>query len=156
MICKATPKGTDESAVLHTRTEVDEEQCFCTSFADYDAVPSILDKTGDAVILETFPPDRLTFMDLVGELSEIGSVEVQHLSLLEQQDDDICDLETVNVSVLTDLERETLEWGIEQGYYEQPRDVGLDEISEEFDVSKSTISQRLKSAERKLVSQTVG
>lgn len=149
LITKADPYRDANGDVRYIKTEVDES-CFCNVFTNYDSVAVILDKKEQELLIETYPPDRLTLMDLVSDLSEIGEVEVRQLSLVSG-DDSICDFETVNVSLLTDLERETINWAIEHGYYERPRDIGLEEIADHFDVSKSSISQRLRSAERKLV-----
>lgn len=58
---------------------------------------------------------------------------------------------SIDVSALTDTQWETLQTAYEMGYYRQDREVGLDEIAELFEVSKSAISQRLRGAEKKLV-----
>lgn len=62
---------------------------------------------------------------------------------------------TVDTDVLTDVQRETLVHAVEEGYYATPRLVDLDCLAEEFDVSKSAISQRLRKAEAAIVRHVV-
>lgn len=63
------------------------------------------------------------------------------------------DRSTVPVPVddLTGVQRDTLIRAVEAGYYSTPREVTLTEFVEEFDVSKSAISQRLRNAEMTIV-----
>lgn len=56
---------------------------------------------------------------------------------------------------LTDTERETLVAAAEAGYFETPRGASLDDLAEEFDVSKTAASMNLRRAERKLVEATI-
>jgi len=56
---------------------------------------------------------------------------------------------------LTETERETLVTAAEAGYFENPREVGLDDLAAEFDVSKTAASTNLRRAERKLVCAAV-
>jgi len=56
---------------------------------------------------------------------------------------------------LTRTERETLVTAAEAGYFETPREISLDDLADEFDVSKTAASMNLRRAERKLVSSTV-
>ena len=58
---------------------------------------------------------------------------------------------TVELDVLTEKQRETLELAIQRGYYEQPREADLTDLAAEFNISKSAVSQRLRTAERKLI-----
>jgi predicted DNA binding protein len=47
-------------------------------------------------------------------------------------------------------QREALVEAVGQGYYEKPRQITLEELSEELDCPRSTLSYRLRSAESKL------
>lgn len=58
---------------------------------------------------------------------------------------------TVDLNVLTDKQREALTLALESGYYSRPRDVTLSDLSEQLDITKSAVSQRLRSAEIKLI-----
>lgn len=63
---------------------------------------------------------------------------------------------TVDLSVLTDKQRQTVELALREGYYERPREADLTELAEQLDLSKSAVSQRLRTAERKLIKSTLG
>jgi Predicted DNA binding protein len=54
--------------------------------------------------------------------------------------------------MLTPREQEVLYYAYFRGYYSQPHSVTLDRLAEELGVSKSALSEILRSAERKIVS----
>ena len=62
----------------------------------------------------------------------------------------------VDLGVLTDKQRRTLELALREGYYERPRESNLTDLAEQLDLSKSAVSQRLRTAERKLIKATLG
>jgi len=61
---------------------------------------------------------------------------------------------SIDLGTMTATQWETLERAYERGYYDQPRKVTLADLAEEFDVTKSAISQRLRGAEGTLVAAT--
>jgi predicted DNA binding protein len=58
---------------------------------------------------------------------------------------------TVDLECLTETQRETLALALEKGYYDRPRETDLDALADEFDISRSAVSQRIRTAELKLV-----
>lgn len=56
---------------------------------------------------------------------------------------------------LTETERETLVVAAESGYFETPRQTSLDDLAEQFGVSKTAVSMNLRRAERKLINATI-
>ncbi|WP_255568302.1 helix-turn-helix domain-containing protein [Salinarchaeum sp. IM2453] len=56
---------------------------------------------------------------------------------------------------LTDKERDTLETAIEDGYFSSPRDTSLEDLAEEFEISKAGASKNLRRGQRKVLSQVV-
>ncbi|SNR47189.1 helix-turn-helix domain-containing protein [Halorubrum vacuolatum] len=69
------------------------------------------------------------------------------------QDDSIpC---SIPVNGLTERQVETAVTAVERGYYDVPQATSLSELSEEFGVTNSAISQRLRSVERTLVRSLV-
>lgn len=139
-------RDADDAQYLKTPIE---EYCPCTTFAAHDTVATVIDKTGNRVIVELYPPDRLTLMDIIQELTSVGDVEINTLALVT--DDNLTEHATVNVAQLTQRERKTAERAVEKGYYRKPRGISIDELAEHFDVSKSNISQRLAAVERKVI-----
>ena len=92
----------------------------------------------------------------IGEVLEaIASIDGTDLAIRDVR---ALDGETVTVdtSVLTDVQRETLIRAVEAGYYATPRAVSLDSLAQEFDVSKSAVSQRLRKAEATIAQRVVG
>lgn len=63
---------------------------------------------------------------------------------------------TINLGVLTEKQRETLELALEQGYYDRPRESELEDLAAHLDISKSAVSQRLRGAELKLIKNALG
>lgn len=62
----------------------------------------------------------------------------------------------IDLQNLTDVQRETILYAANQGYYENPREITLDDLSQEFDVSKSAVSRRIRSAEGAILDQILG
>ena len=58
---------------------------------------------------------------------------------------------TIDLDILTAKQRKTLELALDAGYYERPREVDLTYLASELDISKSAVSQRLRTAEMKLI-----
>lgn len=56
---------------------------------------------------------------------------------------------------LTEKQRETLVLAFREGYFDDPREVTLDELAATFDVSSRAVSQRLRRAVYNLVDNTV-
>lgn len=53
---------------------------------------------------------------------------------------------------LTPVQRETVEAALELGYFEIPRGVSMEELAAELDITPNAVSERLRRAERKLLS----
>lgn len=56
---------------------------------------------------------------------------------------------------LSDTERETLEVAVEEGYFESPRGTNLEDLSDQFDISKMGASKNLRRSQRKVLRRTV-
>lgn len=57
---------------------------------------------------------------------------------------------------LTEVQRETLVYAVEHGYYDIPREISTKEMAEEFGVSDQAITERLRRATRALAGNTLG
>lgn len=62
----------------------------------------------------------------------------------------------IELDVLTDKQRETLALALREGYYERPRETDLSNLADRLDISKSAVSQRLRTAEIKLIKAALG
>lgn len=56
---------------------------------------------------------------------------------------------------LSDVERETLETAVSDGYFESPRDATLGHLADEFDVSKPAVSKNLRRGQQKMIERVV-
>lgn len=63
---------------------------------------------------------------------------------------------TIDLDVLTTKQRRTLELALDAGYYDRPREADLTYLADELGVSKSAVSQRLRTAETKLIRHAFG
>lgn len=84
----------------------------------------------DAVQVSLQPGIRFTF-------GHIGQASGRRTALFAQKN-------------LPSEQREALVAAVKRGYYERPREITLDELSDELDCPRSTLSYRLRSAESKL------
>ena len=104
------------------------------------------------VVLELDDDD--TFRQLMGLVSD-ASLAVETKDIRSAH----CAAESptsVDLSVLTDKQREAVELALREGYYDRPREADLTVLADALDISKSAVSQRLRTAERKLVKSTLG
>lgn len=58
---------------------------------------------------------------------------------------------TVELGDLTTKQLETLQLAIEEGYYRRPREATLQDLAALLEISKSAVSQRIRTAERTLI-----
>ena len=96
--------------------------------------------------------DRSNISDTVDLLREFGNVQVEHItqnfqtfvipSVTEWQD---------LLQAFPAKQRELLNIAMEQGYYEMPRETTLEELANEAGVAKTTASQHLRKAERRVM-----
>lgn len=63
---------------------------------------------------------------------------------------------TVDLGILTDKQLSTLELALEMGYYVRPRETDLATLADRLGISKSAVSQRLRTAEMKIIQNAVG
>jgi predicted DNA binding protein len=56
---------------------------------------------------------------------------------------------------LSEVERQTLEAAVSDGYYENPRDATLGTLADRFDVSKPAVSKNLRRGEQKMIQRVI-
>lgn len=136
----------------YVRSEV-ETGCFCLVFHEVDCVPSIERVQGNRIVVSVLLPDRETLRELVSRLREGGSsVEVYGITQSNVEGNESI---VMDVTDITDKQREALMVAVEEGYYDTPRKADLEVLADRLDISKSAVSQRLKSIESKLIHKLV-
>ncbi|GAB3674293.1 helix-turn-helix domain-containing protein [Halopiger thermotolerans] len=93
-------------------------------------------------------PHREGLSDAVSDIEELG-VRVDVKRMVEAGGDE--DLETT--AALTEPQKEAIAEAYRQGYYDVPREISLEELANELDISHQALSERLRRANRVLASE---
>jgi predicted DNA binding protein len=109
---------------------------------------------GDSFEVVTTTRDWEQFRSLADEV-EATLGEFKLLSVNQNEDPgeplDSGRLTEVLVSKLTDKQLEILELAYNHGYFEIPRETSETKLADELDIAQSTVSERLRTAERELL-----
>ncbi|WP_128904459.1 helix-turn-helix domain-containing protein [Halorubrum amylolyticum] len=147
--CTVDVQPTDDDGLVRARGEVSDD-CLCRIFQRFGCVPHVQRVEDGTVLVTTYVDDRNTVRDVVGALREVlDHVRLVRLAVVEGPE--ATEQVTFDLSALTPKQREGLELAVVRGYFDDDRDVGLGELSAELDISKSALSQRLRTAQAKLV-----
>lgn len=141
--------GDDGVTQLETDLSTHEE-CVCSIFHCHKCVPHFSSVDDGWVVVTTYPADRETLRELIADLREV----VDHVSLrrlTRSESVDVTDVRTADLSLLTAREEEVLSVAIGAGYYDEPRTIEFEALADRLEMSKSALSQRLRSAESKLL-----
>jgi len=156
--CSITIEGVtadeDGPQVEQGTQECGDEDCYFELLERDGIAATVTDVTDGIIRVDAYVRSREVLTEAITDLSSIGSVRIRKLGALDG--DGIADLRTIDIGVLTGTERETLERAVEAGYYDDPRRATLSDLAESFGISEAAVSKRLRSAERKLVTQSVG
>lgn len=129
------------------------ENCPGVIFSDYNAVPRFLNRTNEMFVVQTYLPLDHRLSELVEDLRTV-SESVRVLRIIHNRNKDVDDQTAdVDLSQMTDKQRQALERAVEMGYYSSPPGVSLEELAREFDVSSSAMSQRITRAEKHVMGQ---
>ncbi|WP_049921126.1 helix-turn-helix domain-containing protein [Halopiger djelfimassiliensis] len=93
-------------------------------------------------------PDREGLSNAVSAIEDRG-VRIDVRRMVEAGGDE--DLETT--AALTDAQKEAIAEAYRQGYYDVPREISLEELARELDISHQALSERLRRANRVLASE---
>jgi hypothetical protein len=119
-----------------------------------EAIPNRIVMQGDSFEVVTTTRDWEQFRSLADEV-EATLGEFKLLSVNQNEDPgeplDSGRLTEVLVSKLTDKQLEILELAYNHGYFEIPRETSETKLADELDIAQSTVSERLRTAERELL-----
>lgn len=107
------------------------------------------DGDGHTVSIEIDPG-----VDVAAVLGAIADLDGDGVRVRDVRDEGRSTI-SVDSGAMTAVQRRTLLRAVEAGYYAEPREATLTDLSAEFDVSKSAVSQRLHGAEATIVRQVV-
>ena len=119
-----------------------------------EAIPNriVMQKGTFEVVTTTRDWDQ--FRSLADEVQDtLGEFELQSVTQNEDPGEplDSGRLTEVLVSKLTDEQLEILEMAYSHGYFEIPRETSETKLAAELDIAQSTVSERLRTAERSLL-----
>jgi len=147
--CTVDVQPTDSDGPVRARGEVSDD-CLCQIFQGFGCVPHVRRVEDGTMLVTAYVDDRDTVRDVVGTLREVlDHVRLVRLAVVEGPE--ATEQVTFDLSALTPKQREGLELAVARGYFDDDRDVGLGELAAELDISKSALSQRLRGAQAKLV-----
>lgn len=81
---------------------------------------------------------------IVRDFQEIGTVTLGKLTEVG-----------TTASTLTDRQREILQYALESGYFEWPREKTAAQLASDFDISRATFLEHLRKAERKVLTDAI-
>lgn len=139
-----------EEVTVQEKSDPGDQACLCRIFSRHDCIPSIQAFDEGSIHVRTNPPDRESLRTLIGELRSIADT-VHIRSLVMEADTEETDSTLVSLGSLTDIERQTVELAILEGYYDRPRTADFDELAEDLGITPSALSKRLGSAEAKVM-----
>lgn len=136
-----------EDAMIRSSGTV-TDTCLCSTLGDVDGIPYVRRIEGRTLYMTTYLDDRPAIRELISGLKNtVGRVHLDRLSIVagaERTEQAVIDL-----SQLTTKQRDALESAVRRGYFDG--ETTLDELAEEFDITKSALSQRLRTGQAKLV-----
>ena len=126
------------------------DDCLCHAFSRLGYAPHFRRVEDGTVLVTAYVDDRDAVRRLVEALrGVVDRVRLVRLAVVEGAD--ATEQVTFDLSALTPKQRRGLELAVVRGYFDDDRDVRLSELADELGISKSALSQRLRTAQAKLV-----
>jgi predicted DNA binding protein len=139
-------KGNDDE-YLYRVTLAKEVRLVRELVHGYDGTITEVYGDADGWTLEVRFPDRERFSELDDEFEGFG------IHPTYETIESIDDSEDEPMNVLTDSQRRSIELAVDRGYYQVPREVSLQELAREMDISHQALSERLRRAEKRLAEE---
>ena len=129
------------------------EECASTAFEEFDCIPEIIDVKESQIVVRTYADETLDIDGLLDALEDV-CIDVRLQRVTSNLSGGMAEtLKNIDMSDITEKQRETLEVAIREGYYTRPRGISLSELAEHFDISEQALAQRLARAEETVMSQ---
>lgn len=144
------PSGED-AAMVRAAGEVDED-CLCHIFQRFGCVPHVRGVDDGTMLVTAYVDGRGQVRSLIEDLRGIASaVRLVRLTVVDGPDAD--EQVTFDLSSLTPKQRAALELAVVRGYFDDDADTSLGDLADELGISKSALSQRIRTAQSKLVTE---
>lgn len=147
--CTVDVQPANGGELIRGQGEVTED-CLCRIFQEFGCVPQVRRVEDGTMLVTTYVDDRTVVREIVDALRDaLDGVRLVRLAVVEGPG--ATEQVTFDLSALTPKQREGLELAVVRGYFDDDADVSLGDLSAELDISKSALSQRLRTAQAKLV-----
>lgn len=138
-------------AAYRFETDPDEESPFAV--LDRHGLPASETTVRDGRLLVTFHATDLPTLRSVLDAFRESSPDMEVLRLLQSSSTpEESDLVTVDRSDLTERQREVLTVAYDAGYFDHPKGANAGEVAEELGIDRSTFTEHIAAAQRKLLS----
>jgi len=152
--CSVDLKPADSDGIRRATGEIGDD-CLCHVFRQFGCVPHIRRVEDGTMLVTTYVDDRPVIREIVAELKAIfETVRLVRLAVVEGPE--ATEQVTFDLSSLTTKQRGSLELAVLRGYFDDDGDVALGDLADELNISKSALSQRLRTAQAKLVRDVFG
>lgn len=140
-----------EAPMIRAEGEVSED-CLCYVFKQFDCVPHVRAVEDDTMRISTYVDDRTAVRGLVERLRDVvATVALARLTIVEGSS--ATEQSTFDLSALTPKQREAMELAVVRGYFDDDVDTSLGDLADELSISKSALSQRIRTAQSKIVTE---
>ena len=147
--CSVDLKPADGGGVRRDTGTVGDD-CLCHVFQRFDCVPHVRRVEDGTMVVTTYVDERSMIRELVGELEAIFET-VRLIRLAVVSGPDATEQVTFDLSSLTPKQRGSLELAVLRGYFDDDGDVSLGDLADELEISKPALSQRLRTAQAKII-----
>jgi hypothetical protein len=147
--CTVEVRPESGEGIRRDRGEVADD-CLCRVFQEFGYVPHVRRVDEGTVLVTSYVDDRNAVREVVAALREaLDRVRLVRLAVVSGPES--TEQATVDLSALTPKQREGMELAVVRGYFDDGADVSLGDLAAELSISKSALSQRLRGAQAKLV-----
>lgn len=113
-------------------------------------VPQLKEIQADRVVIGVHLEERSEVTDVVDRLRSVANgVNLRQLVRIDRNTSSETAL--LDLTTLTETQRETVTLAISRGYYRQPRQASISDLADELGISTPAVSQRLSAAESKVM-----
>lgn len=140
------PAAGGDAAEYHT-SDV-RSKCICPVFESHDCIPEIRAVRSRTIIVGLTVPEQEVLREILTDLKRIDATVSVDWIIHGSTGDSLTE---IDATTITAKQREAMQTARERGYYETPRTATLSDLASELGISKSAVSQRLNTAETKLV-----
>lgn len=146
-------EGGDRRTV-HISTDI-VPACVCSVLATSGCVFSLESVVDGTLRISVVVHERDTVRELVEAIRETGaSVRLERI-VPRETTTERSERSAVEMSGITEKQREAVELAVELGYYDEPRRTDLQELADRLEISRSAVSQRLNGAESTVIRSLV-